>query len=241
MAEIWDEKTKNSGNISDQNNLKVITKFIGKPKSSKIYEIACGNGYFSRKFKKLGAKEVWGSDASPSLIDKAKNKYNSAGIKYSVRDGADFTKLPKNHFDAIIIHQGIFYIKDIPKLMKNARAALKPKGAIIFTVTHPVFQVFRGVLGISKFTGKNSVIDALEKYPTNFTKPVRKHWVVNGVIKKVDYIAYCRPLEYYVEQCAKQGLLIAGIKETPSMGMIGSKKRIESPMPSTFVVKAVKI
>lgn len=241
IAKVWDAKTKNKGNISDQYNIKAILKLVGKPKGLSIYEIACGNGYLSRKFKKAGAKEVYASDASPSLIGMAINKYNSQGIKYSVREGSDFTKLPKNHFDSIVIHQGIFYIRDIPKLMKGVHSILKPKGSIVFSVTHPLFQVLRGILGVAKFTGKKSVVEELKKYPTNFTKKVYKQWMVNGKIEKANYLAYSRPLEYYVAQCVKAGLLITNISETASMGRTKERKLLKSPMPSGFVVKAVKI
>ena len=174
FAELWDSKTLDSGNVSDQTNLKAITKFLGNPKNLTVYEIACGNGYLAKKIKKAGAKEVYASDASPTLIDKAHNKYNSLDIKYSVREASDFTKLPSGKFDAVIIHQGIFYIKDIPKLMKGITKLLKPNGKFIFNITHPLFQVFKGEIESMQFTGKNSVVEKLKKYPTNYTQEVHK-------------------------------------------------------------------
>lgn len=241
LAELWDAKTKNSGNVSDQTNLKTILKFVGNPKGLNIYEIACGNGYLSRKLKKAGAKEVHASDASPTLIDKATNSYDSNGIKYSVREGTDFSRLPKNHFDYIVIHQGIFYIKDITKLMRGAKSILKPGGSIVFNITHPLFQVFRFMLGTGKMTGPNSIVDALEAYPKKYTKPVHKHWMLNGKKIAANYLSYSRPIDYYVTECIKAGLSITGFKETPSMGFAKNKGIIKSAMPSSIVIKATKI
>ena len=125
--------------------------------------------------------------------------------------------------------------------MKAIASILKTDGKVIFTVTHPLYQVFRAKLGLTKLEGKNSLIETLEKYPKNFTKPVHKHWLVNSKVMVGNYFAYSRPLEYYVEQCAKAGLLIEAIKETPSMGRKDKLRIIKSPMPSSFVIKAIKV
>lgn len=241
IAKVWDAKTKNSGNISDQSNLKAIMKFLGNPKNLNVYEIACGNGYLSRKIKKAGAKEVYASDGSPTLIDMARNKYNSHQINLSVREASDFTKLPKKHFDAVIIHQGIFFIKDITKLMKGISSILKPGGKLIFTATHPLFQVFKVWAGVMKMTGKGSAMEKLLKYNTNYTTAVNKKWLVNGKFERANYLSHNRPLSYYVTECVKAGMLIEGLAETPSMTRNKNLKIVKSSLSSSFVIKAIKI
>ncbi len=241
LAQIWDAKTKNTGNVSDQDNIKAIMKFLGKPKGKVVYEIACGNGFLSRKIKKAGAKEVYASDASPTLIDIAKTEYKDADIHYSIREGADFSKLPNGKFDAIIIHQGIFYIKNIPKLMKGAYKLLKPKGVLVFTLTHPMFQVFKLRNNVSELNGNNAVMKKILNYTSNTISPVRKRWLVNGKLHNVNYFCYNRPLEYYITQCSKAGLKIDGIRETPAMTRDKNLKITRSSIPGSFVIKAIKI
>ncbi len=241
MAEIWDSKTKDTGNQSDNGNLAAIRKFLGSLKGKSVYEIACGNGYLSRMIKKGGAKEVYASDASPTLIGFAKDKYDRMGINYSVREGTDFTKIPKGRFDAVVIHQGIFYIKDMPKLMKGVRSILKPGGILVFTITHPLFPVFMTEIGQLPTEGGESLVPRSRRYSTNYTKPVRKKWLMDGKPTLVQFTQFSRPLEYYISECVKAGLLIGGIKETPSKTRGKNLKIVTSPIPSSYVVKAVKI
>ena len=241
LAELWDSKTLDAGNQSDNGNLAAIQKFLGNVKGKCIYEIACGNGYLSRKIMRAGAKEVYASDASPTLVGFATDKYDRMGINYSVREGTDFTKIPKGHFDAVVIHQGIFYLKDIPKLMKGVRSILKPNGILMFTLTHPLFPVFMAEIGQLPTEGPDSLVPRSRKYPTNYTKQVNKKWITNGKPTSVRYIQYSRPLEYYINQCVDAGLLIGGIKETPSKTRGKNLKIVTSPIPSSYVIKAVKI
>src|SRR5690606_29114914 len=115
------EKTGDKG-TSMVSVAKVTAKHILeelKPfKKKSVCEIACGNGFLARQLAPK-VKEMRASDVSEKLIDFAKNKYESKKIKYEVRDATDFRRIPKNHFDAVIIHAGIFYIEDIDKLAKG--------------------------------------------------------------------------------------------------------------------------
>jgi len=81
----------------------VVFSLLGTTKKKIIYEIACGNGFFARTLVEKGAKEVWASDIAPELIDIAKTKYPPEGISYLVREGSDFSGIPKSYFDAVIL------------------------------------------------------------------------------------------------------------------------------------------
>ena len=139
IAEAWDKKIGEGGNDGSKTTVKAVFELLGDAKNKRVYEIACGNGFLARKLLEQGAKEVWASDTSSRLITIAKENYPSNDIHYSVRDGANFSGFPKSYFDAVIIHQGIFYIKDIASLVRGVARVLKPKGSLIFTLLHPLF------------------------------------------------------------------------------------------------------
>src|SRR5690606_35515472 len=117
---------------------------IGNPAGLVIYDIACGNGYISRKLVREGAQEVFASDISGELIKIAKEKYPEEGIKYFTKEAEDFSGIPKNHFDLVIIHMAIWYVKDVDAFLKNVYKILKPKGRFIFSIDHPMkYSLYR--------------------------------------------------------------------------------------------------
>ncbi len=241
FADLWDEKSKNAGTVSEQPILKAMFESLGSARNKTMYEIACGNGFLARKFVQMGAAEVYASDVAAEMIQIATDKYDANKINYSTREATDFKTLPKNHFDAIVINHGIFYVKDINGLFKGARAVLKPNGAIIFNILHPLFPIFRFALGEKTVMGEPSdVIHQAELYLKNYTKLVTKTWETKNFSKQVHYQTYKRPLSFYTELLAKHGLLIESIKE-PKSQTLKKGRTIKSAIPSSLIIKAIKV
>ncbi len=239
IAEAWDAKTGNTGVESVRENVKIITGMIEQPKGKLIYEIATGNGFLARKLYKAGAT-VYASDVAPELIKIAQTKYDSNGIKYSVREGSDCKGLPKRKFDAVIIHQGIFYIKDIDALTKGIASILKPGGMLIFTITHPLWFVMKASLSNEKASAKLSpIMKRGLKYRKNYTVLVHRKWEESKG-KSIEYYTHMRPLSYYINSCAKHGLLVEQMVE-PATRALRKGKLAKSPVPSVMVIKAIKI
>ncbi len=238
FADLWDAKTGNAGVTSNQNNQKAIINLLGKTKNKTIYEIATGNGFMARKIAATGAN-VFASDVSENMITIAQTQYHAQNIIYSVREGTDFRGIPK--LDAVLINQGIFYIKDISELCNQVKKHLKPGGYFVFTVTHSLFPVFRMTTGETTSMGEQLDLQKIsELYLKPQTVTVQKKWKVNGKPHIVNYLTYKRPLSYYVNLCGDNGLYIDKIIETKSqtkkMG-----KRITSPIPGSYVIRAIKI
>lgn len=246
LAQLWDTKVgdtlarkplsgkSGSMKVSVDAVLGMIPAFKGK----RFYEIACGNGFLSRYFIERGAQSVYASDASKKLIHLAKTKYPLSGISYSVRSATDFTGLPKNYFDAVIIHQGIFYIDDLDALMKGVHHILKKGGALIFTLTHPLYSIARADMG--EISDSKDVVGVFKKYVKNHLVKVERDWDVGDSQEKVVYWQYRRPLSTYINACGKHHLLIAAIAE-PETRMRSGGKTKRSTIPSSLIVKAIKV
>ena len=79
-----------------------------------------------------------------------------------------------------------------------------------------------------------------KKYPKDYIKQVKKTWRVNGEDKTVHYLTYKRPIQTYINAAAKYGLLVSQVAEPTSTTKFKGKKK-SSPVPSSMIVKAVKI
>lgn len=245
IAEIWDtkigdtlaRKPLSSKSGSMKVSVDAVVGMIPVFKGKRFYEIACGNGFLARYLVEHGAQKMYASDVSKKLIHLAQTHYPSKGISYSVRSATDFTGLPKKFFNAIIIHQGIFYIDDLDTLMKGIYRILKKNGALIFTLIHPLYPVARADMG--EISDLKDVIGKCRGYLKNRLTKVEKDWQVSNAQKKVAYWQYKRPLSSYINACGKAGLMISEMSE-PATRMRSSGKTQRSSIPSSLIIKAIK-
>jgi len=241
FADVWDGKVGDKGVVSSQETVKATLKLLGSIRGKNIYEVACGNGFLARKLIRGGAKEVYASDISQELIDIAKTRYDVHNIIYSTREAIDFKKLPKNYFDAVVIHQGIFYIKNINSLMQGVASILKQNGVIIFTIQHPLSHVSKRDIGIKSATGEPiDLIKEGRRYLNNYGKVMHNKWLVRGKTSEVTYFIYCRPMSYYINMAGKHGLFVQSIVESKSQALIRGKLK-KSNIPGSLIIKAVKV
>ncbi len=239
IADIWDAKTGDKG-TKMVSAVRVTSKHIVdelKPlKGKRVYEIACGNGFLARKL--VGkVKEMRASDVSKKLIDFAQKKYDAKGIRYEVREATDFKAIPKNHFDAVIVHQGIFYIKDIEKLAKGISAILKKGGVVIFSEMHPLMYLAN--LDTYLKLSSNDLLERAKLYTKNRNVVVHKDWFVNGKKYHAVYSQFKRPFSFYINIFAKYNLLTTKIIEPPTTNMIKGKI-LKSSIPSSLIIKCKK-
>jgi 2-polyprenyl-3-methyl-5-hydroxy-6-metoxy-1,4-benzoquinol methylase len=134
-----------------------IEKEIGRDKTIKILDIGCGTGRHAIELAKRGYN-VTGVDLSGNMLAKAKKKAAAAGIKIRFIK-KDARKLGfKRSFDLVImLCEGAFPLMETDemnyRILKNAAAALKKRGRIIFTTLNGLFPLFNS---IEKFCGANT-------------------------------------------------------------------------------------
>jgi ubiquinone/menaquinone biosynthesis C-methylase UbiE len=234
FAEQYDSETGDTGDYNHQHTIDPpLFDLIGSPKGLKIYDIACGNGYIARRLKRGGAKEIWASDISDTLIKLAATKYPDLGIKFFVRDAENFSDIPENYFDLVIIHMAIWYINDVDTFLANVYKILKPNGRFIFSLDHPLeWSLYNAIEAVSQEeTEKEN-----KKYLENRKVKIFNNWTK----KQNDLVVYFRPMSYYINLCGKNNLLVKGIRE-PKSDMMRQGKHYESGIPMKMVVETIKM
>lgn len=106
----------------------------------KVLDVACGTGFYSRLFKRLGAESVLGIDIVPGMIDAARDIENEEplGISYDVFDAAKMPKL--GDFDVVAPIWAFVHAKDAEEYFEmaaNCANNLVPGGTMVALCSNP--------------------------------------------------------------------------------------------------------
>lgn len=114
-----------------------LIRVLEPKKGMKIIDIACGQGFFSRKFTERGA-EVTGADISKELIAAAQKR--SPKIPFYATPAHKLTFAEGETFDAATIVLALQNIENTQEALEEAWRVLKPNGRLILVLNHPVFR-----------------------------------------------------------------------------------------------------
>jgi 2-polyprenyl-3-methyl-5-hydroxy-6-metoxy-1,4-benzoquinol methylase len=139
----WDDR------IGDGNDFQTVLiepateRLLEVVRGDTILDVACGAGRFARRTAALGARVV-AFDYSKEFIGRARERTpHEAPIEYHVLDAADeeaLLALGVRRFDKAVCTMAIMDMPEIRPLFAALSQLLRPRGAFVFSVTHPCFH-----------------------------------------------------------------------------------------------------
>lgn len=225
------------GNLFHQEFLyPLILKSLSKIKNQKILDAGCGPGFFSKILAKKEAK-VFAIDASKEFIkiSKGNTKFK---IKYKIADLNKRLDFKDNFFDYIVAIHILMDIKNLDKAISEFARTLKPKGELIFSISHPCFTLpalhwKRGVLGRV----------SLKWSYTQLGNYFHRKRIEKYLLKKSSIFHYHRPQEDYIKTLISAGFSILDFQE-PKMSKDLAKKTnffLADKIPMVLIIKAKKV
>lgn len=191
-------------------------------KSEVILDLACGQGFFSKEFAKLGAK-VTGVDISPELIDIARQK--GEDVEYYVSSADKLSFLKDGSIDKVIIILALQNIENVNDSLREVNRVLKQKGKLLVVLNHPAFRIPKGS-SWGWDDAKKLQYRRLDSYLSESREQIQMHPGVNPSEKT---ISFHRPLQFYFKTFTKNGLLVSRLEEWNShkVSEEGPKKEAE--------------
>jgi 2-polyprenyl-3-methyl-5-hydroxy-6-metoxy-1,4-benzoquinol methylase len=223
-ANYWDEKMGLDGNEWHKELISPQTIELLRLKSgSKLLDIGCGNGIFSRKMSKQGIY-VTAFDFSHNNIRNAK-KYVSKNIDYHVLDATiykDLINLGCKSFDGAVANMVLMDIPETEAIFKALAELLKDQGVFVFSVPHPCFN-----------SEGNTIIEE---------NSIRISSYINPITSKGEAIINQPELQYYFHRSIselintgfKYGFIVDGFEE-PVFN--NERNDIYSKIPPVMIIR----
>lgn len=174
-----------------------------------VLDLACGSGFFSREFTKLGAK-VTGVDIGQELISIA--KAHDKQSRYLIGNAEDLSGLKLQNFDAVVCVLAIQNIKNLQSAVGEMFKLLKPNGRAVLVLNHPAFRI-PGKSFWEFSADKKTQYRKLESYMSEFFSEIDMHPGKNLPKNKKYTYSFHRPLQVYFKAFSKAGFLVSRLEE----------------------------
>ena len=153
-----------------------LLQLVGDVSGKSILDLGCGEGFFSRRFRQLGARRVVGVDISPAMIDLARSeeRENPLGVEYicaDVRDTIDSEK-----FDIVVAAYLLHYSETEHDLQRMCASIVShlPAGGRFVTLNENPDQAAQAYAGYEQY-GFNKTVASPRGEGSRIT-----YWMVSG-------------------------------------------------------------
>ena len=135
-------------------------QMLGDMAGLAVLDLACGEGFYSRRLKTLGAKSVVGVDISSAMIDLAEQQErdNPQGIDYVCADVGELDDLGR--FDIVVAAYLLHYAPNVDALTRMCRKVRRhlPEGGRFVTLNENPEQPAGRYVGYEQY-GFNKTVE----------------------------------------------------------------------------------
>jgi len=208
-------------------------------KGEKIVDLACGQGYFSNEFAKVGVKVI-GVDISSELIEIAKK---NSRVEFHISEAHNLSFIKDGSIDKVLIILSLQNIENANDVIKEVSRVLKPNGKLFIVLNHPAFRIPKqsswGWDDVKKVQYRR-----LDSYISESKEQIQMH---PGDNPREKTISFHRPLQFYFKALSKNGLFVSKFEEWSShkTSEPGPKKEAEDrarrEFPLFLFLEATKV
>ena len=207
VAEWYDTHLETS---PDSYQAKVIapnlSRLLALKPNMHVLDLACGQGFFTRKWKAEGARVV-GADISEELITAAKK--HSPNIEFHATPAHKLGFAKDNSFDVVTIVLAIQNIENMTEVFAEVHRVLKKGGRFVLVLNHPAFRIpKRSSWGWDAKAGMQ--YRRIDGYLSSKKVSIDMQPSKSGVVHT---ISYHRPLQEFFKVSSKTGFMVSKLEE----------------------------
>jgi len=245
VAEWYDAVIQDDDSYQNAVVLPNLMRVMRVAADERVFDAACGSGFFAREFARAGACVV-ASDISPELIALARKNCDSdsaAAISFHVASADASEFVADASIDKISIVLALQNMEHIERVMRECARVLRPGGKLFFVLNHPTFRV----PGASEWgwdEGARVQYRRVERYMTEFKYRVQMH---PGSDPSAVTFSFHRPLQLYVKHLSRAGFALTHLEEwvsnrkSSSGPRAGAENKVRNEIPLFLCVVATKM
>lgn len=153
-----------------------LERLVGDVRGKSVLDLGCGEGYFARRFRELGAERVVGVDISPAMISlaKARERENPLGVAYICADVADLSAV--GEFDIVAAAYLLHYSRTEQEMRRMCENIFRhlPAGGRFVTLNENPDQSAEAYSGYEQY-GFNKTVVSPRSEGAEIT-----YWMVSG-------------------------------------------------------------
>ncbi len=136
----WYDQLLDQGSGPHETAVACLLRLAPDTTGLSVLDIACGQGLATRAVAGAGAKSVTGIDASPAMVDLARQRTDPGWpIACRVDDAQVLETCADNEFDGATCQLGLMDIPDLSATLASVHRVLKTGGWLAFVIGHPYF------------------------------------------------------------------------------------------------------
>ncbi len=214
MAAWWDERQGEEGDLYHRSIIDpTLLRVLGSLEELDVLDLACGNGYLSRKLTRSGAK-VTGVDASAPIIElaQAREDQEPLVVAYHVTNAARMDMLEDGSFDVVVCNMALTDMPDTEGALTEISRVLRSGGRLAASLPHPCFDVGEDSGWAVERMGPNETVF---RKVSRYRETSRRRWHYWRVAEgRVLYTpTYHRPLSWWFRALRGAGFVMTAFEE----------------------------
>jgi SAM-dependent methyltransferase len=226
-----------------------LLKVVGPVRGHRVLDLACGNGYLTRRWAREGAAVAVGIDLSARSLAHARRreKTSPTGARFVRTSATDLARFGREAFDLVVANMALLDIEDAEGTVREVAKVLAPDGRFVFSLAHPCFDLDERsgwvVERVREPDGHWHDVVWRKVRAYRDERSVRVPWDMEGTTTGWT-VSYHRTLTTYSRYLREAGLAIRRIEE-PLPRPEAVRKSPQGPMmlevPLHLVVEAVRL
>ena len=225
-----------------------LLRVVGPVRGLRVLDLACGNGYLTRRWAREGAARSVGVDLSRRTLSFARRRERArpSGARFLLGSASDLKDLGDSSFDLVVSNMALIDIPDLRGAFREVRRVLDPTGRFVFSLSHPCFDLDeRSGWMVERVRAPDGVWHDLVWRKVRGYREERSTRVPWGISPTETgwTTSYHRTLSTYSAELRKAGFVIRRIEE-PSPLPEAVRKSPQGPymleIPLHLVIEAVR-
>lgn len=136
--EAYSKMPRSTDGLKSAGEWEVFRTNLPELSGKKVLDLGCGYGWHCQYAIEQGAEAVVGIDLSEKMLSKARELITKGNVTFERCAIEDF-EAAEESFDVIFSSLALHYVEDLGSVFHKASQLLKSKGALFYSVEHPVF------------------------------------------------------------------------------------------------------